>query len=103
MDPWFMVKLELLRRRLGFPLPVTSGFRCVVHNAEVGGGELSAHLEGRAADIAIEGARAVELVRAALGMGFTGIGLRQHGGRRFVHLDDCGDSPDRPRPRIWTY
>lgn len=103
MAPWFMAKLELLRRLLGFPLPVTSGFRCEAHNREVGGGDLSGHLDGRAVDIAISGERAVELVKAAFGFGFTGIGLQQRGEGRFVHLDDLEDSPGRPRPRIWTY
>lgn len=44
------------------------------------------------------------LLDAALQAGFMGIGVNQKGGSgRFIHLDDIEDSPDRPRPTIWSY
>ena len=57
----------------------------------------SAHLSGRAVDIAISGDKAHRLVRMALLLGFTGIGVRQRGDhrRRFVHLDDLDNAAGR--------
>ena len=45
------------------------------------------------------------LVRLALLLGFTGIGIRQRGdnGRRYVHIDDLDQAPGIPRPLIWSY
>lgn len=105
MDERFMLRLVLLRQELGFPLIVTSAYRSPEHNAKVGGVSRSAHLSGRAVDIAISGAKAHRLVRMALLFGFTGIGVRQRGDHRlrFVHLDDLDSAPDIPRPAIWSY
>lgn len=43
--------LEPMRETLGFPLKITSGFRCVELNNIVGGKPNSFHLRGLAADI----------------------------------------------------
>ena len=99
MDPVFMAKLEALREACGFPFVVNSAFRCDVHNAAVGGGERSAHLEGLAVDIAADGRQAYRLITAAAKFGIWGIGV----GRGFVHLDGAPALPDRPRPWVWTY
>ena len=44
--------LEELRARVGAPLKINSGFRCVRHNADVGGSKSSLHMLGMAADVA---------------------------------------------------
>lgn len=105
MDTEFMDRLIKLRKTIDTPLPVTSSYRDRDHNARVGGAANSAHLTGRAVDIKIAGENAYTLVGVAIAMGFTGIGVKQKGpyGGRFIHLDDCEDCPDRPRPRIWSY
>ena len=112
--PAFMDKLYLLRVACDFPFIVNSAYRSASHNAREGGRPGSAHLLGRAVDIAVHGERAWTILVQAPGFGFTGIGARQHGphGRRFVHLDDApalraddvedGGVP-RPRPYFWTY
>ena len=46
-----ILRLDLLRGIIGEPLRISSGYRCWVHNAEVGGKEYSRHLHGAAADI----------------------------------------------------
>lgn len=100
----FMDKLERLRQRCGFPMPVSSGFRCPEHNAKVSStGSWGPHTTGRAIDLAVSHSRALELVRAALSAGFTGIGIKQHGAGRFIHLDDLPDGEKQPRPTIWSY
>lgn len=101
----FRAKLNALRERCGFPLPVTSAYRTPDENAALSTtGRDGPHTTGRAVDIAVSGERAFILLKYALEAGFTGIGLRQHGplAKRFVHLDDLG-GPEFPRPRPWTY
>ena len=48
------------------------------------------------------GADAIELIALAAGLGFTGIGVQQKGGSRFIHLDDV-PADVLPRPAIWSY
>lgn len=102
----FIDKLDELRERVGFPLVVTSGYRCPDHNDKVSStGRSGPHTTGRAADIAIMGHKAHKVLQqASLGGWFTGIGLKQHGSHaaRFMHLDDL-EQPNSPRPNIWTY
>lgn len=43
-------KLELVRKVLGFPIMITSGYRCPLLNARVGGVSTSAHIKGLAVD-----------------------------------------------------
>ena len=102
MQPDFMQRLERVRSRVGFVLPVSSGYRCPEHNARVSTtGRSGPHTTGRAVDIRISGERVVFLVHAALSLGMTGIGVMQRGAheRSFIHLDDLTDG----RPRIWSY
>ena len=103
MNHEFMQRLIDLREYLAFPLPITSGYRCPEHNMAVGdSGASGPHTTGRAVDIAVSRERASRLVKAALGMGFMGIGLKQHGPEsgRFVHLDTLAS---RAGQIIWTY
>ena len=97
----FMDKIESLRVSLGFPLPVTSAARCPKHNANVSGtGPTGPHTTGRAIDLQVQGQRAYLVLSAALAMGFTGIGIAQKGGTRFIHLDDLAGPT---RPNVWSY
>lgn len=75
------------------PLRITSGRRCALHNADVGGAPLSRHKLAIAADIALTGHDPAGLARAARSAGFTGIGF----GRTFLHVDN------RARPARWHY
>lgn len=102
----FMVKLDELREGLGFPLIVSSGFRCPFYNLAVSATGLTGpHTTGLAADIVIFGNRALKLIVAAVVMGMTGIGVKQKGSHssRFIHLDCLADSLEHPRPWPWSY
>jgi hypothetical protein len=104
----FLDRFEALRAALGgHPLPITSGYRTPDHNQAVSTtGPEGPHTTARAVDIGIYGERAVALVRAALELGFTGIGIKQTGpiDGRFIHLDDLPPGhPAIPRPWIWSY
>lgn len=102
----FLDRLQALRFEMPFPFPISSAYRTPEHNRSIGGGKHSAHLEGRAVDIQVYGARAFMIVAAARNYGFTGIGVHQKGddyAERFIHLDDVENSVARPRPAIWSY
>ena len=43
--------LQSLRNNCKLPIYINSGFRCTIHNIEVGGVKTSQHLKGHAADI----------------------------------------------------
>ena len=47
--------LEDLRTHFGKPVTINSGYRCPIHNANVGGAKNSQHLLGTAADVVISG------------------------------------------------
>ena len=105
MDQNFIDKLNALREAYGKPMTVSSGFRDSTHPVEAmkkdpkGG----AHVSGKAADILIEREEAFKMVSLAFMLNFTGIGINQKGGARFIHLDTIESSPARPRPTIWSY
>lgn len=106
MDRSFMSRLEDLRAAYGKPMPITSGFRCPMHNAEASSTGLSGpHTTGKAVDVQVSGEDAHRLLTMALEHGFTGIGISQKGfhGSRFIHLDTIEPGPGRPRPTIWSY
>lgn len=98
-------KLQRLRDAVGFPLVVSSGYRCPVHNAAVSStGANGPHTTGRSVDLAVSHGKAFDVMRAAFASGeFTGIGVNQKGGGRFVHLDDLPNAPGQPRPTVWSY
>jgi uncharacterized protein YcbK (DUF882 family) len=104
MQTHFLELLDSLRDECGFPLIVTSGYRCPEHNAAVSStGRTGPHTTGRAADLAVDGARAHALMTIALAMGFSGLGVNQKGPGRFLHVDDLPNASGQPRPTIWSY
>jgi len=96
MNILFLSMLDKLRDVCGFPFVITSGFRSVKHSAEInkpnGGGT---HTKGIAADIAVSGgAQRMEVVKQALSMGFSGVGVANG----FVHVDIRDATPV-----MWVY
>jgi zinc D-Ala-D-Ala carboxypeptidase len=84
-----MWKLEALRRSLGDkPLHVTSGFRSIACNRQVGGATDSQHLYGSAADLRSDTSSPCRVARSARSHGFSGIygpGYPSH--QDHVHVD----------------
>lgn len=100
----FMDKIEGLRVAYGRPLSVSSAARCPAHNAKVSGtGRTGPHTTGRAIDLRVSHADAWHLLSLAMRYGFTGIGVQQKGGGRFLHLDDLPNAEGQPRPTVWSY
>ena len=98
----FIGSLDELRERVGFPLIVSSGYRCPEHNQKVSStGPNGPHTTGRAVDLAVSHDKAWFVLNEAFRMGFTGVGVNGKGAGRFIHLDAISD-PDK-RPRVWSY
>ena len=97
MDTDFIRLLDDIRKWLGYPLKITSGYRSLAHNAKVGGKPSSAHMSGFAADIATPDIIVRhQLIKAALQYEVRRIGI----GKTFVHLDV---HPTLPQDVIWLY
>ena len=104
MDPAFMDRLQLLRNHYGHALRITSGYRSPAHSIEVAKPAPGTHAKGRAVDIACAGVDAYDILAEALVCGFTGIGVKQSGEHRFLHLDDLAYGEHSvPRPSVWSY
>ena len=86
----FMSKLIELRKKLGQPMVISSGYRTPEYNQRISGSSKSAHILGKAVDVVCSGEKAYNIVKLALEIGFTGIGIQQRGehSKRFIHLDD---------------
>lgn len=83
----FLKKLTKIRKALGVPLLVSSGYRCNDHPEEEKKAEAfrKFHVEGIAADIEVRSkVHRARVVREAHINGLLGVGLANN----FVHLDD---------------
>lgn len=80
--------LEKIREHFGKPIQITSGYRCVRHNSNIGGATGSRHSKGDAADIVITGVTPREVAKYAESVGIKGIGLYETSADgHFVHID----------------
>jgi uncharacterized protein YcbK (DUF882 family) len=85
LHPGLVRRLEALRGGLRKPVLITSGYRCPVHNEEVGGVANSAHLLGTAADVGVASAEQVHFRLLAEAAGFRKIICYPI--QNFVHLN----------------
>lgn len=96
-----------LRSKTKFSIPISSGARCREHNKKIGGAFNSAHTFGEALDCIVAGANAYLVLKIALELGFTGIGISQKGlySSRYMHLDCMRANEELGvlRPFIWSY
>ena len=95
MKPEFLEKLDALRHVCAFPFVITSGYRDPSHPIEAVKEIPGTHAQGIAADVRVVSSnKRFRLVKEALALGFTGIGVDPS----FIHLDIRASSPV-----IWTY
>lgn len=88
IDPGLVDIVQKIRSHFGKPVKVSSGYRCPVHNKNVGGATGSRHGKGMAADIYIDGIAPAEIAKYAEGLGIKGIGLYETDeDGHFVHVD----------------
>ena len=100
-NPTTLARLNAVRREAGFPMAMSSGYRCPHYNKRMG--YTQTHATGQAGDIECGHRQAFRLIELAIKHGFTGIGVKQKGSRRFVHMDDLPAGDLRPRPHVWSY
>ena len=102
MHPGTVHRLQRLRIFYGHPISIVKGggYRCQDYASDRPG---SAHTLGMAVDPAIPQGDLFKVLRLALDVGFTGIGIKNKGGRWQLHLDDAPGGSNRVRPWIWTY
>lgn len=95
MSEEFLLKLDELRENCGFPFIITSGYRSPSHSIEAKKNSPGTHAQGIAADIrARNGAERHIIVKTAMKMGFTGIGVA----KSFIHVDIRATTPV-----VWSY
>ena len=100
MDPKLLEKLDQLREAYGYPIKLTSTYRSPDHPIEAKKTKPGEHAYGAAVDIACVGGEATfKLVKAAIEVGFTRIGISRK--NNFVHVGIGYDGA--PPVTIWTY
>lgn len=86
ISPRLIELLEQLRKNCGRPIHINSGYRCPVHNANVGGVKNSQHVLGTAADLAVPSEMSFgEFKWYIEQLPFDGIGLYPFD--NFIHVD----------------
>ena len=100
MDANLLEKLDQLREVYGYPIKLTSTYRSPDHPIEAKKSKPGEHAYGAAADIACVGGEATfKLVKAAIEVGFTRIGISRK--NNFVHVGIGYEGA--PPITIWTY
>jgi len=100
MDKALLIMLDSLREAYGYPIKLTSTYRSPEHPIEAKKTKPGEHAYGAAVDIACVGGEATyRLVKAAIEVGFTRIGISRK--NNFVHVGVGYDGA--PPVTIWTY
>lgn len=96
----FMLELEKLRAKSGIPIRISSSYRDTNYNKRVGGAQDSAHTDVPCNAIDCVPLNSVErytLVKTAMELGWTRIGIYKDGSLHFDKTDDT-----RPSHVLWT-
>ena len=100
MDRALLIMLDNLREVYGYPIKLTSTYRSPEHPIEAKKAKPGEHTHGAAVDIACIGGEATyKLVKAAIEVGFTRIGISRK--NNFVHVGVGYEGA--PPITIWTY
>ena len=100
MDPKLLIMLDELRETYGYPIILNSSYRSPDHPIEAKKNKPGEHTYGAAVDIKCMGGEATfKLVKAAMEVGFTRIGISRK--NNFVHVGI--GYPGAPETTIWTY
>ena len=88
LNPLLVVRLQKLREKWGKALILNSGYRCEIHNRDVGGVKGSLHKVGQAADIRVPASEHARFRDLALNCGFSR--AISYGNRHFIHIEIGG-------------
>ena len=88
IDEKLVAYIQQIRDHFGKPVTITSPYRCETHNKRVGGATKSYHMQGKAADIVVQGVSSREVAKYAESIGILGIGLYETSADGyFTHID----------------
>ena len=100
MDEKLLSMLDKMREIYGYPIKITSSYRSPEHPIEAAKENPGEHAYGAAVDIVSDsGGKTFRLVKAAIEVGFTRIGISRK--NNFVHVGI--GYPDAPPITLWTY
>jgi uncharacterized protein YcbK (DUF882 family) len=87
MNPQLLFLCDDLRTACGFPLHVNSGFRCKIHNENVGGAKNSFHTLGLAVDLSPRDADRMVLFEGVLRgrLDYRNLSVGYY--KDFIHID----------------
>ncbi len=121
MNVKFIHKLQTLRTIMAIDLPIVKGssFSCGKSSKKPTKFKLTDsedsdkrpekskakndNTTGRVTEIKIKSSELFKIVNVAMGIGFTGIGIKDKNGSVQLHLDDLDESTgNQPRPYIWA-
>lgn len=93
IDERLLAVLDDVREKVGSPIFVSSGYRCLVHNKNIGGASQSYHVKGMAADVYSNDLDVHCLKKVIkevmVSKGLEG-GLQEYTDQEFVHVDVRG-------------
>ena len=88
IDEKLISYIQQIRDHFGKPVTITSSYRCETHNKRVSGATKSYHVQGKAADIVVQGVSSREVAKYAESIGILGIGLYETSADGyFTHID----------------
>ena len=92
--------IQLARTHLGYPLQITSAYRCPTHNDNVSSTGLAGpHTTGMAVDILVENSRQRKEMIDFFTNKVTGLGIA----KTFLHIDIIQNEDLSHRPNCWLY
>lgn len=97
--------LDPLRKHLGRPIRITSGYRSAAVNKAVGGSKTSRHMTGEASDLKADGldAHAILASIEALGLSYDQIIAYAPSRGGHVHVQICAGAKSKHRmQRLWA-
>lgn len=91
--------LDTARHTAGIPFIISSGYRCIKHNNNVGGVNDSQHIYGNAVDIIWKDYNQLyHMISALINVGINRIGINYQ--KKFIHVDI---SETKTNNIIWKY
>lgn len=97
MDVDFLNLLAEIRHDAGISFTINSDFRTPQENKAAGGTSSSAHLRGKAVDVACRNSEnRFKIVKSAIKLGINRVGIA----KTFVHLDNDNQNPQNV---LWLY
>lgn len=93
VDSELLTMLEVIRQKFDARVTVNSGCRCRKYNTKIKGSAQSQHMEGRAADIVVDGVSPSSVQAYVLTLWPDKFGIGSYSG--FTHIDS------RDKPARW--